>query len=278
MTMNVNRRELRISVAPKNEEGFSAKYLRFVKGFEEKPVTVDEPFRGDPMVVLTNVRRGLHALRPHMLALRADTSVDWDDVFMAEDIAEALVYGCDQVVEVKVTREDIEKVRRNLQKLREPALFIARGLALLGELPLESVEQIEEGVGIVDTGRDGLAIPALFRAHASTLANKHPFTEKHFDTMESLGAWILRHVTPDGAEPAKSVEPTTAELRRDMLWADLRRRHAVMRLGGFKMYGETFNDFVPPLGSRLVVRKADVSPVVPKTEPTPNTAPVADKS
>jgi hypothetical protein len=45
------------------------------------------------------------------------------------------------------------------------------------------------------------AIPALFREHAAAVAGKHPFAEKHLETLESLGAWILRHVTPDGGRP-----------------------------------------------------------------------------
>lgn len=273
MTQDLLLHSAKISIAPKPEEGFGEKYARLVRPFEANPVAVDEPFRGDPMVVLSNVNRGLMALRPHLATLRADTSVLWDDVMASDDVAEALVFACDQVVEVKVTREQIDQARRDLQKLREPGLLIARGLALLGHLPMERVEQLEAGKGILDTGRDGIGIAALIREFAPKIAGMHPFNAERLQTMESLGAWILRHVTPDGTVAARPSEPTAAALRRDMLWADLRKRHASMRLGGFKIYGEDYNTNVPPLGSRVVTRKsADVIEDDPAPAPAPTPA------
>lgn len=267
--------------APKPEEGFAQKYTRILAWIEKHPIAADDPFRSDPMVVLANVNRGLNALRPHLATLRADTSVNWDDVMATDDVAEALVFACDQVVEIKVTREEIDEKRAELQKLREPGLLILRGLALLDEVPLKRVEALEEGKGILDAGRDGIGIAALLREYAEPLAGKHPFNEKRLQKMETLGAWILRHVTPDGAVAVKPSEPSVSALRRDTIWAELRRRHASMRLGGFKVFGEAFNDFVPPLGSRVVSRgSAEViedPPVpVPAPAPAPAPAPVAD--
>lgn len=263
-----------ISIVPVKAEGFGEKFERFVRGYKKRPVAIEESFRGDPMVVLSNVRRGMSALRPKLPALRSDPTVNWDEMEAAEDVAEALVYACGFVVDDKVTREQIEQVRRNLQKLREPGLLIARGLALLDYLPIERVEAIEEGKGLLDTGRDGLALPALLREYAPKIEGMHPFTEQRLRTMESLGAWILRNVTPDGAVAVKPSEPDQATRDRDMIWNDLRKRHASMRLAGFKLYGEAFNDYVPPLGSRVVTRSSDgedapVDPPAPSPAPAP---------
>lgn len=261
-----------ISILPVKTEGFGEKFARFVRGYKKKPVVIEEGFRGDPMVVLANVRRGMTALVPKLATLRSDPTVDWDEMEASEDLAEALVYACGLVVDDKVTRDQIEQVRRNLQKLREPGLLIARGLALLDYLPLERVEAIEEGKGLLDTGRDGIALPALFREYAPKIEGLHPFNEQRLKTMESLGAWILRNVTPDGAVAVKPSEPDQAMRERDMIWNDLRKRHASMRLAGFKLYGEAFNDYVPLLGSRLVTRSSD-SEDAPVDPPAPSPAP-----
>lgn len=261
---------LRVSLIPTQGDGFEAKYRRHVLDVRESGVVADEVFIFDPVLVMNNIKRGTRSLRPHLGALRADASIDWDAALAADDVAEALVYACGLTGDVKVTREQIDEVRRNLQKLREPALHIARGLGLLGELPLARVEQIEEGAGLVDMGQDGLALAALYREFAPTIAGKHPFDDKRLQKLEALGAWILRNVTPSGAEAVAPVEPTEAARNRDLLWAELKRRHRDLRLGGFRVFGEEFNDHVPVLRSRpSSPRKAAGDEVVEETPATP---------
>ena len=90
-----------ISILPAKAEGFGEKFERFVRGYKKRPVAIEESFRGDPMVVLSNVRRGMSALRPKLPALRSDPTVNWDEMEAAEDVAEALVYACGFVVDDK---------------------------------------------------------------------------------------------------------------------------------------------------------------------------------
>ncbi len=104
--------------------------------------------------------------------------------------------SADQPPEEKVTREQIDATRNELQTLRAPGLLIARGLALLGHCSLERVEGIEAGKGTLDAARDGIALASLFRDVDAVEPGLHPFNAARLATMERLGAWLIRNVTP----------------------------------------------------------------------------------
>lgn len=264
------------SDAAQKEESFAEKYARFVAHYTKHPAPVSDTTPGDSLVVLANVRRGQVALAPQLAKLRADASVEWAVVPQAVDLAEAYVFAEDQIVEVKITREQIDGMRAELQKLRGPALLIARGLALLGHCSLERVEAIEAGKGVLDMARDGLALAALFRDIDSARPGLHPFNAERLETMERLGAWILRNVTPDGTAATRVPPSELATRNRALLWDALRHTHGIMRLGAFKIWGEAFGEYVPPLGSRVIARRADDGEEEPVT-PTP-VQPPADGS
>lgn len=258
--------------APAKEESFAEKYARFVAHYAKHPAPVSDAAPGDSLVALANIRRGWIALAPHLATLRADTTVDWSLVAQAVDLAEAYVFGEDQIVEVKVTREQIDDTRADLQKLRGPGLLITRGLAMLGHCSLERVEGIEAGKGVLDMARDGLSLAALFRDIDAVQPGLHPFNAARLETMERLAAWILRNVTPDGTAAARVPPSEAASRNYTLLWDALRHTHGIMRLGGFKLWGESFGEHVPPLGSRVVSRSSDgggEEPVPPTPVPPP---------
>jgi hypothetical protein len=250
------------------EEGFAEKHARFVAHYTKHPAPVSDAAPGDSLVTLANVRRGAAELAPHLATLRGDTTVDWTVVPQAVDLAEAYVFAEDQIVEVKVTREQIDDARAELQKLRGPGLLIARGLALLGHGSLERVEAIEAGKGVLDMARDGLALAAHFRDIDAVEPGLHPFNAARLERMERLSAWILRNVTPDGTAAARVPPSEVASRNYTLLWDALRHTHSVMRLGAFKVWGEAFSEHVPPLGSRVVSRRTEGGEAEPVT-PTP---------
>lgn len=245
--------------AGQGEENFSQKYARMVAYFEANPPPATDTLPGDPAVVMANVRRGWKELAPHLAQLQADPTVKWALVPIAVDTAEAYLFAVDQIIGEKITRERLDAVRVELQKLREPGMLIARGLALLGHTSLERVEAIEAGRGLLDMGRDGIALAALFRELNATAPGTHPFTDERIANLEKHGAWMLRNITPDGTVAPRVVSTDQATRNRDLLWAALRETHGVMRLGAFKVWGERFNDHVPPLGSRVRGTRSDGS-------------------
>ena len=241
------------------EETFQQKYTRVVAYFEAHAPPPADAVPGDPTVAMANIRRGWVEIAPHLAELRGDPTVKWELVPMAVDAAEAYLVAVDQIVTEKVTREHLDAARADLQKLREPGLLIARGLALLGHASLERVEAIEAGRGLLDMARDGLSLATFFRELNATAPGTHPFTDERIATMERLGGWILRNVTPDGTVAPRVVTADQATRNRDLLWAALRQIHSVMRLGAFKVWGERFNDHVPALGSRIRSARSDGS-------------------
>lgn len=264
----------------KRGESFGAKYLRFVPLAKEHAKGELKRSTVDPVRAVANLRTGLASLKPHEAELRRDPTVAWDEVFELVDLGEAYIYACDRVTSRPATREQIDAKRDELQKLRVPALLFARGLAVMepdeGERrpwTLEHVEEIEAGNGLVDMARDAITLAADFRGAAELIRNKHPFTETHLAKMESLGEWMLRNVTPDGARVAPQGS-TEAENIRDGLWAEIVRRHPAARAAGFKLFGEDFGQYVPPLGSRVATRgakddDADPTPEPPNHDTTP---------
>lgn len=239
-------------------DSFASRYERH----KSRALAVDArdvtPATCDPVLVLHNVRTALKNLRPHEAKLRLDPTVAWDDVFSLEELAEGFVFACDCVTAPVATGEQVAEKRSDLQALRAPALLILRGLAMLEKAPpMTRVEAIEAGSGLIDMGRDGIALAALFREFEADLAGKHPFTPERITRLEALGEWVLRNVSPEGSRVAP---PTSSEAEgvRDRFWAEIQRRHKDARAAGFKLYGEDFGRYVPALQSRVAAaRKAE---------------------
>jgi len=231
-------------------DSFASRYERHkarVMSVDARDVT---PATCDPVLVLHNIRTGLKNLRPHAAKLRLDPTVAWDDVFALDELVEGFVYAVDRVTAPLATGDEIAAKRAELQGLRAPALLILRGLSLLESVPpIQRVEALEAGSGLIDMGRDGIGLAALLREFEAELAGKHPFTPERVARMEALGEWVLRNVSPEGSRVAP---PTSSEAEgvRDRFWAEIQRRHKDARAAGFKLFGEDFGRYVPALQSR----------------------------
>ena len=253
-------------------DSFASRYERH----RSRALAVDArdltPATCDPVLVLHNVRTALKNLRPHEAKLRLDPTVAWDDVFALEELAEGFVFACDRVTAPVATGEQVAEKRAELQALRAPALLILRGLAMLEKAPpMARVEAIEAGSGLIDMGRDGIALAALFREFEGELAGKHPFTVERVARLEALGEWVLRNVTPEGtrAAPATSSE---AERVRDGFWAEIQRVYKGARAAGFKQYGEDFGRHVPALQSRAAAPRKVAEAEEPDGDGSPHPA------
>jgi hypothetical protein len=215
--------------------------------------------RADLPLALHNVQLGVESVLPHEARLRKLLpKLKLADVHSLPDLAAGLIYAADRQSGPPSKAEVAEKLLR-LRKLREPMLLIAEGLALMGHLPAERVTAIREGKGAIDSARDGIALEAFYREHATAVRNKHPFTEAHFTEIAELGNYLVRAITPSGGRQRVQAQSEASELR-DRFYTLLTQRHAELRKAGFVLFGEAVNDHVPALATRVVRAKKGASP------------------
>lgn len=260
------------------EAGCMAGSYRWALTLCENRPEPTRPFQGDELLMLSNTVSAVEALRPHAERVRRDApSVDWDLMFQSPKVAEALVFAVDRVPTRAAKRPDIDQVHARLQALRVPALQFARGFALLGELPLDAVEAIEAGHGMLDAARDGVALAELFRSRSSAIGGKHSMTEERLTEMEALGLWLMRHVKPDGAATEHRTDSQRAAAReRDTIAELLREMYTQLRAAAFTIWGEAFEAHVPPLRSKVVARGGATDRDGDDTEDQPGGDPTPD--
>lgn len=236
-----------------------------------------EPFKATPAVVCRNARTAIEALTPYRARLESQmNSEDWARAFNAAEIAEALFVAAGRRKAPSRASAEIRRVQKELQTLRTPALRIARGLAELGYLPIEEVERIEAGSGLIDMAGDGVALAHLFRTNAAVITGLHPFTEDRLARMEVLGTWILRNVRPKGV---RSPAPKNTRERAlcDRLWTLLSRAYTSLLRGAFHLWGKGYSEHIPSLrryaaGARTPPTPAPRPAPAPAPEPAPQPA------
>lgn len=226
--------------------------------------------RLDPPLGLHNVQLGVASVLPHEARLRKELPMlKLAELVSLPDLAAGLLYATDRLSGPPAKTELTEKLLR-LRKLREPMLVIAEGLALHGLLPTERVTAIRQGQGAIDAARDGIALDALYREYATTLRNKHPFTEAELTEVADLGNYLVRAITPNGGRRPVEAQSDATRLR-DRFYTLLVQRHAELRKAGFVLFGEAVNDYVPALSAR-VARPRPISTPIPTPEPAPQPA------
>jgi len=237
---------------------FAAKYERFLDDALALPAASVKPLALDPVVAMQNARRACQVLSPHRPALAAQLpAIAWDAAFSVVDLAEALVFAADRVVKSAVTREEIEAHRAKLQSVREPAILSARALALLGHLDPRDVDAIEQGTGLIDQGRDGVALAELFSRNANAIAERHPLTDAHLALLREEGEWVLRNVVPDGTEAVLDAKRAEAAEVRDRFGALLQQRYADLESGAFVLRSDLGERAIPTLFTRAAPAAKD---------------------
>ena len=231
-------------------------YLAEAQAIPEAEIVV---CRGDLPLALHNVQLGIASVLPLEARLRKELPMlKLAELGSLPDLAAGLLYAADRVSGPPAKTELVDKQLR-LRKLREPMLIIAEGLVLHGLLPAERVTAIRQGKGPIDAARDGIALEALYREYATTLRNKHPFTEAELTEVADLGNYLVRAITPNGGRQPVEAQSDATRLR-DRFYTLLVQRHAELRKAGFVLFGEAVNDHVPALGTRVVRSRPAASP------------------
>jgi hypothetical protein len=171
------------------------------------------------------------------------------------EIARALVLTAQKVTPAVSTR-DIEGKLAVVTELREPILRAAELLAGKGHLPADEVAKIRAGTGTYDQASDGVALALLFSRHEKNVAGKHPFPAEDFTKLREASEWLLDRLTPAGAKKPPQGKREDEDLR-DRFWTLIVERHPELRVMGYVLFQEAFDDRVPRLQSRLAGARAD---------------------
>ena len=150
----------------------------------------------------------------------------------------------------------------------------AEGLAMLGLVPEKTVQAIRAGSGAMDAARDGIALCALYRAHAAALAGKHPFTQQDFDELSELGERLTLTIVPEGSRPAAlRRNRQEAQDLSNRLYTLLVLRHQELRKAGYYLFGPELDTKVPSLAARRAAPKAKKPAPAKPAAPAPTPAP-----
>jgi hypothetical protein len=220
-----------------------------------------QSFRGDPRLVLVNVKRGVEAVCGAEEQVRAAREhlpkLPVNGVLELPDLARALLFAARQVPSRTASPKEIEKALEETSGPREDLLKQAELFVRRGLLDKQRVKDIRKGSGKFDMAEDGMALAALFAEHAEALKGRHPFTAEEIEQLRRTSEWLIDNLNPAGARAeSKKRGRSPAEDARDRLWTLVVRRHEHLRKIAYYFHGDEWEEVAPRLLSRVKGRKA----------------------
>lgn len=234
------------------------RYLTMAARLAEEEV---QGFRGDPRIVLVNVKRGVAAVlgtEEQVKAVREHLpKIPVDELQALPNLARALLFASRNVAPRAASPKEIEKALAGISGPREDMLSQADLLSRRGLLDKDRVAQIRAGNGKFDMAEDGIALASLFTEHATALKGQHPFTEEEIEKLRRTSEWLIDNMTPAGARaPSKKTTKHPSEDARDRLWTVTLKRHEQLRKIAYYVHGDAWEEVTPRLMSRVQKGKA----------------------
>ncbi|MDI3291556.1 hypothetical protein [Polyangium sp. 15x6] len=244
------------SATPFTTDDAAAAYAYFLLLAEALPPEDVTMRGGDVSIALTNVRRGVDAIRPHVAQIpKLLPKVAVHELLELPALALALLHADGRITKATSTRE-IDAALTRIGPLRDLTLTYLEIVAELGLVAKDRVRAIRTGKGKLDNARDCIDIAGLFREVAPTLAGKHPFSDEQLDELAKTGTWLVQTLKPASSTRAKRARPAAAMIR-DRFWKLVEDRHDQLRTVGVALFGiRNVDAHVPPLLSRTSTPKA----------------------
>jgi hypothetical protein len=220
-----------------------------------------QSFRGDPRLVLVNVKRGVAAVCGTEEQLRAVREhlpkIPVNGILELPDLARSLLFAVRQVPSRTASPKEIEKALEEISGPREDMLKQAEVFVRRGLLDKQRVKDIRKGSGKFDMAEDGMALAVLYADHAEALKGRHPFTAEEIEKLRRTSEWLIDNLNPAGArvDPKKKAK-TPLEDARDRLWTLVVRRHEHLRKIAYYFHVDLWEEAVPRLLSRVQGRTA----------------------
>lgn len=215
-----------------------------------------QQYRGGLPVLVTNLNRGLTNLRPHTTTLNALPGLALRDLERGPEFVLGLAWVLSQMRQFMPGTPESTAIAieaAHLKGYAMPSLFACAKKGLVPDAPLN---KIALGRGKADLAQDLLDLYDFFGTHASVLENNTCLDADDVRKLRAYGERLTLIHTP----AAMKKTPVNEELRgladmRDRFWTLIVKVHAKMRLAGFHVWGESFDDHVPLLLSRPAPKK-----------------------
>lgn len=246
--------------------------FRHFRPLAEKVPTDDlSLFTGNALVMKANIDIALAAAEPHLATVAARLpSAPLRDIFELPSLALALDHACHRVPSAPLSAGEIDAMLAEGRPWRQLVLTYLEVVSspLLKLVPAERVRAIREGSGPLDTARDFVALPAVFREYEESLAGRHPFTPEQLARLGELGAALVAAIRPKGAPAPREGRAPEAILRDQFAWlVEERYDHLAVALSVAVGHRKAAA-LLPALRSTVVsAPKPDATPVTPPAGP-----------
>lgn len=219
--------------------------------------------RVDPDLAIVNIETAMHVVTEHAQDIPVHLpKLDLPTLLASLEIALGYKYASLRVEQDVPAESQIAEKLSEARDLRAKLLSSAKSLAENGLIPEGEVAVIVAGKGVRDRAEDCVALAALFRNHAATIAGKHPVTSAMVDQAANVGSWLLANLRPADAPKAPSNGPSaTMDIRNRFATLLVHVHHQIQAIAHY-FHPTDWEERVPALGSRRAPRKKpDAAPV-----------------
>ncbi len=212
-------------------------------------------YKLDTEFVEINARFGIHSVEQREAQLR-ERLIDYAPAGPhLLELIDALNEASNEVDLVRPTPSGVPKLSEPVYADRNVLMAQLIAWEITGLVPKAEVDRIKAGQGVIDAARDVLAIVKL--------TSKYPVTKpKLMSTPQELAEMVKRANALLALAKKVGARSHAAEAYHQALevqsriWKLVQRQHEVLWIHGTQVFGREVDEFVPPLGSRVVAKKA----------------------
>jgi len=245
-----------------SEPEAAAAYMHYLAEARRLPADRILPYRLDPELALTNVRRGMRFVAMHRSEI--PTHLPKVDVAALDGIgrlALAAKYSALEAERAVPSERVISQKIAEARQVRGTLLPVVGALAATGHVPQARYDDIVRGRGPRDVAEDCVALALVFREAGKALDGKHAADPGDIAKAAALGSWLIEHLRAAHAPAEKGPPPQPAVDLRNRFATLLARRYATLQAVAHYFHGDGFEEVAPPLMSRQAHRpKRDSGP------------------
>lgn len=212
-----------------------------------------QPCRGDTSAMYVNVLDGWRAVftEPNLARIKAELPLlNLEELHDLPRLAETLNFAA-QTVQPTPNDASIRTAVSAANALRRTAFSYLEVAILKGAVKPEEYEPLRKGRGPMDMLEDLTIATALLTRAREQLAGKLEVPQEFLDRCKKTVEELRGKIVPTSiAKDAPKAKGNGAAEIRDRLYTLLVQRHKGLRLAGYLLWGDEFDDHVPSLLGR----------------------------
>jgi hypothetical protein len=217
------------------------------------------PYRLDPDIAIINIETGMRMIAEHEADIRVHLPrIDLAGLGKLPELALAVKFAAMEADRATSDRTMSEMMAES-RHIRATLMRILNGLVAAGLIPEEIYRAILQGTGPRDTAEDCVALNKVFRDHAPAIQGKHPADPAMIERAAVVGTWLLQNLRKANAPIDKPDKPAEVDIR-NRLATLLVQGHERLQAVAFYFHGSSYEQIVPALMSRRLVRRPETTP------------------